>query len=528
MGTLPIVVALPMALINIPLPQSIARRLNISSGDPRRMQLKVLKKLLTKARYTEFGQQFGFDEILMSRHAGKAFQQRVPTYDYSKLYNAFWHKTLQGVPDVCWPGQIKFFALSSGTSEAASKYIPITKDLIKANTLTSLRQLFSLTGYHDVNFGALPKGWLMLGGSTELQKGPTYYAGDLSGIQQRNIPFWFQRLYKPGKRIAKERDWAVKIEEIVANAPNWDIGFIVGVPAWLQLCIEKIIDRYQLNNIHDMWPNLSFYVHGGVAMEPYKKGFEKLLGKPITYIETYLASEGFLAYQNRQHAKGMKLAINNNIFFEFVPFDEQHFDAEGNMLPDARALMIHEVEEGRDYAILISTNAGAWRYLIGDTVRFVDLEHLEIIITGRTKHFLSLVGEHLSVENMNRAIQMVANELNVCIPEFTVAGIPYGNFFAHHWFVACDDPVDEAQLRQLLDAKLKQLNDDYEVERKHALKEVLLTVLPEHAFLDFMASKGKIGAQHKFPRVLKGKMWEDWQQFLQSHKIKVGTATQPS
>jgi len=277
-----------------------------------------------------------------------------------------------------------------------------------------------------------------------------------------------------------------------------------------------------------MWPNLSFYVHGGVAMEPYKKGFEKLLGKPITYIETYLASEGFLAYQNRQHAKGMKLAINNNIFFEFVPFDEQHFDAEGNMLPDARALMIHEVEEGRDYAILISTNAGAWRYLIGDTVRFVDLEHLEIIITGRTKHFLSLVGEHLSVENMNRAIQMVANELNVCIPEFTVAGIPYGNFFAHHWFVACDDPVDEAQLRLLLDAKLKQLNDDYEVERKHALKEVLLTVLPEHAFLDFMASKGKIGAQHKFPRVLKGKMWEDWQQFLQSHKIKVGTATQPS
>lgn len=528
MGTLPIVVALPMALINIPLPQSIARRLYISSGDPRRMQLKVLKKLLTKARYTEFGQQFGFDEILMSRHAGKAFQQRVPTYDYSKLYNAFWHKTLQGVPDVCWPGQIKFFALSSGTSEAASKYIPITKDLIKANTLTSLRQLFSLTGYHDVNFGALPKGWLMLGGSTELQKGPTYYAGDLSGIQQRNIPFWFQRLYKPGKRIAKERDWAVKIEEIVANAPNWDIGFIVGVPAWLQLCIEKIIDRYQLNNIHDMWPNLSFYVHGGVAMEPYKKGFEKLLGKPITYIETYLASEGFLAYQNRQHAKGMKLAINNNIFFEFVPFDEQHFDAEGNMLPDARALMIHEVEEGRDYAILISTNAGAWRYLIGDTVRFVDLEHLEIIITGRTKHFLSLVGEHLSVENMNRAIQMVANELNVCIPEFTVAGIPYGNFFAHHWFVACDDPVDETQLRLLIDAKLKQLNDDYEVERKHALKEVLLTVLPEHAFLDFMASKGKIGAQHKFPRVLKGKMWEDWQQFLQSHKIPVGTATQPS
>ena len=513
-----------MSLLDLKLPESIARRLNISNGDPRRMQLKVLKKLLRKAQYTEFGQQFGFDEILMSRHPGKKFQQRVPTYDYSKIYAEFWHKTLQGVPDVCWPGQIKFFALSSGTSEAASKYIPITKDLIKANTLTSFRSLFSLTGYHDVNFGALPKGWLMLGGSTELQKGPTYYAGDLSGIQQKNIPFWFQRLYKPGKKIARERDWATKIEEIVENAPNWDIGFIVGVPAWLQLCIEKIIERYQLKHIHELWPNLSFYVHGGVALEPYKKGFEKLLGKPITYIETYLASEGFLAYQSRQHAKGMKLVLNNNIFFEFVPFDDQHFDHDGNLLPSAQARMIHEVEEGKEYAVLISTNAGAWRYLIGDTIRFVDMEHHEIIITGRTKHFLSLVGEHLSVENMNRAIQQVADELNICIPEFTVAGIPYQNLFAHHWFVACDDPVDEEQLRLKIDEKLKELNDDYAVERRHALKEVLLTVLPEHAFIDFLASKGKIGAQNKFPRVLKGKMLADWQQFLRSHNIKVDLA----
>lgn len=509
------------------LPDTIARRLNIANGDPRRMQLKVLKKLLRKAQYTEFGQQNHFDEILMTRHVGKHFQQRVPTYDYSKLYAEYWHKTLKGIPDVCWPGQIKFFALSSGTSEAASKYIPITKDLIKSNNLTSLRQLFSLTSYHDVNFGALPKGWLMLGGSTELQKGPSYYAGDLSGIQQKNIPFWFQRLYKPGKKIAKERDWAVKIEEIVENAPNWDIGFIVGVPAWLQLCIEKIIERYQLQHIHEMWPNLSFYVHGGVALEPYKKGFEKLMGKPITYIETYLASEGFLAYQSRQHARGMKLALNNNIFFEFVPFDEQHFDSEGNLLPDAEALMIHEVESGKDYAILISTNAGAWRYLIGDTVKFVDLEHAEIIITGRTKHFLSLVGEHLSVENMNRALQQVANELNVCLPEFTVAGIPYGTFFAHHWFIACDDPIDEKQLRQKLDEAIMKLNDDYAVERRHALKEVIVTVLPEHAFIDFLASKGKIGAQHKFPRVLKGKMWEEWQQFLRSKKIKLPVAAAP-
>ncbi len=508
-----------MAIIDIKLPKSIAAALRLSLSDPRRLQLRALKKLLRKSRFTEFGQTYKFDEILMSRHPGKKFQQLVPAYNYNKIYDEWWHKAKDGVPDVCWPGVIKYFALSSGTSEATSKFIPITKDLIRSNTITSLRQLLTLAKYDDVPRKSVGKGWLMLGGSTQLQKGPTYYAGDLSGIQQKNIPFWFQSFYKPGKKIAKEKDWSKKLEEIVDNAPNWDIGFIVGVPAWLQLCMEKIIERYQLNSIHDVWPNLAFYVHGGVAMEPYKKGFEKLLGKPITYIETYLASEGFLAYQNRQDAAGMHLALNSNIFFEFVPFDDNNFDAEGNMVDNPEAYMIHEIEENKDYAILISTNAGTWRYAIGDTVRLVDKERSEIIITGRTKHFLSLVGEHLSVDNMNKAIEMVSEDLDISIPEFTVSGIPYGNFFAHHWYVATNDAVNEKDLSQRIDAKLKELNDDYEVERKHALKEVFVTVLSEQVFMDFMKSKGKVGGQHKFPRVLKGKMLEDWNRFLKRQLV---------
>jgi hypothetical protein len=508
-----------MAFIDIKLPPSIASALRLPASNPRRQQLKVLKKLLRKARFTEFGQQFRFDEILMSRHPGKKFQQLVPASNYSKMYADWWHRAKNGVPDVAWPGVIKYFALSSGTSEAASKYIPITKELIRSNTLTSIRQLISLTKYEDVPKRAVGKGWLMLGGSTQLQKGATYYAGDLSGIQQKNIPFWFQSLYKPGKKIAREKDWGKKLEEIVANAPNWDIGFIVGVPAWLQLCMEKIIERYQLQTIHDIWPNLAFYVHGGVAMEPYKKGFEKLLGKPITYIETYLASEGFLAYQNRQAARGMHLALNNNIFFEFVPFDDQNFDSDGNMVDNPEAFMIHEIEEQKDYAVLISTNAGAWRYAIGDTIRLVDKERSEIVITGRTKHFLSLVGEHLSVDNMNKAIEMVSDEMNISIPEFTVAGIPHGSFFAHHWYIATNDPVDENILRQRIDEKLKDLNDDYDVERRHALKEIFITVLSEQVFMNFMQSKGKVGGQHKFPRVLKGKMLEDWKTFLKTKLV---------
>jgi hypothetical protein len=183
-----------------------------------------------------------------------------------------------------------------------------------------------------------------------------------------------------------------------------------------------------------------------------------------------------------------------------------------------QALMIHEVEQNKNYAILISTNAGTWRYLIGDTIQFVDLEKSEIIITGRTRHFLSLVGEHLSVDNMNKAINLVSEELNISIREFTVAGVPYGNFFAHHWFIATDDIVNSETLKIMIDQKLKELNDDYEVERNHALKEVFVDVLKEDTFMNFMRSKGKVGGQHKFPRVLKGKMLEDWQKFLKQEK----------
>jgi hypothetical protein len=255
-------------------------------------------------------------------------------------------------------------------------------------------------------------------------------------------------------------------------------------------------------------------------MEPYKRGFKKLLGKKITYIETYLASEGFLAYQSRQDAKGLKLALNNNIFFEFVPFDDENFDSEGDMTDNPKALMINEVQEGKDYAILISTNAGTWRYLIGDTVRFIDLKKNEIIITGRTKHFLSLVGEHLSVDNMNKAIELVSEELKISIPEFTVAGVPHGSFFAHQWYIATDDKVNSEELKIRIDNKLKELNDDYEVERKHALKDIFVDVLSEQTFMNFMKAKGKIGGQNKFPRVLKGKMLDDWQKFLKGVTIK--------
>ncbi|AYD48053.1 GH3 family domain-containing protein [Arachidicoccus soli] len=504
-----------MAIFDIKLPKRIAKALRLSNGDVQKQQRRVLKKLLTKARFTDFGQKYHFDNILMQEDIVHSYQKTVPIYNYNSIYKEWWHKTLEGKADICWPGKIKYYALSSGTSEASSKYLPITNDLLQGNKTIMIKQLLSLRNYTDVNVRSIGRGWLMLGGSTDLEKGPGYYAGDLSGISVKKSPFWFQPFYKPTKRISKEKDWNKKLEEIVSHAKDWDIAFIVGVPAWVQMCMEMVIERYHLNNIHEIWPNLSYFVHGGVSLEPYRLGFKKLLGKPIVYIETYLASEGFIAYQSRPNAQGgMKLVVSDHIFFEFVPFDNENFLPNGDLVDNPETLLVSDVQEGKDYALLISTPAGAWRYLLGDTVRFTDKKKFEVIISGRTKHFLSLVGEHLSVDNMNRALQLASEEMDISIPEFTVAGEPHGTFFAHKWFVACDHPIDEKKLITLIDENIKKLNDDYAVERKSALKDVTIKVLPEEAFLNFLASRGKMGAQHKFPRVLKGDILEAWNKFL--------------
>jgi len=480
-------------------------------------QVTVLKKLLTKAEFTAFGEHYGFSKILNETDIVAAFQKQVHTHDYNSMFKKWWFRSLNGEAFVCWPRRIKYFALSSGTSEASSKYIPITSDMLRAIKKTSIRQLVS-QGRFNFPKEHFERGALMLGGSTHLNYNGTYFEGDLSGIQAKNIPFYFQHFYKPGKRISKERDWETKLDEIVKNAKDWDIAIVVGVPAWVQILFERIIAEYKVNNIHDIWPHLEIYVHGGVSIAPYKKGFEKLLARPIIFCDTYLASEGFIAYQSRQEAEGVMMILDNGIFYEFVPFNEKNFDADGTIVENPETFHIGQVQEGVEYALLLTTCAGAWRYLIGDVVKFTSVEQHEIIITGRTKHFLSLCGEHLSQDNMNRAIELVSLECNVTIKEFTVAGIPYDTLFAHHWYLGSDDVVDVEKFKKRLDETLKDLNDDYRVERIAALKEVIVEVMPSHVFYDYMHSIGKIGAAFKFPRVLKGKKLDEWVAYLQ--KIK--------
>ncbi|MBL7862425.1 MAG: GH3 auxin-responsive promoter family protein [Cyclobacteriaceae bacterium] len=509
-----------MALLGTLLKKGIKLRENLEQEytSPFELQKRELKELLITASQTEFGKYYNFQDILTRFRRGhydfyQAFKSSVPIHDYNKIYKDWWQLALKGAKNICWPGRIKYFALSSGTSEASSKHIPVTKEMTKAIQRTSIRQILSLSKY-DLPPEVFEAGILMIGGSTHLNRRGSYFEGDLSGIQAARLPFWFQHFYKPGKKIASNRNWDTKLNEIVHQAKDWNIGIVVGVPAWIQILLEKIIAYHQVENIHEIWPNLLIYVHGGVSMDPYRKGFEKLLGRPIYYIETYLASEGFIAYQAMPKRKTMRLVLNNGIFYEFVPFDEKNFLPTGEIKPEAETLLIDEVEEGKEYALLLSTCAGAWRYLIGDVIKFVSLEESEIIITGRTKHFLSLCGEHLSVDNMNKAIELVSNELNVTIPEYTVAGIPHGSLFAHHWFIGTDDPVNANQLRDRIDFHLKVLNDDYAVERSAALKEVLVDVLPLHKFYDWMESKGKVGGQNKFPRVMKSTQLDEWIKFI--------------
>lgn len=478
------------------------------------LQEKALKKLLNKAKGTEFGRKYNFHKILNSTDFTRGFQQGVPLFDYEKLFAQYWHKLLKGETNICWPGKVKYFGLTSGTSNDSSKRVPVTRAMIHSIRRTGIRQLLSLAEF-DLPPNFYEKSALMLGGSTSLVKMEKYFEGDLSGILTGRLPFWFNRFYKPGA-ISKERDWNTKLEKIIKVAKKWDIGGIAGVPAWVQILLERIIQYYGVNTIHDIWPNFMVYSHGGVCLDPYKKSFQKLLGKEIYYLETYLASEGFLAYQ-RKKDKEMQLVLDNGIFFEFIPFETENFSSEGQLIGNPKTMLLDEVRENVNYAVIISTNAGAWRYLIGDTIKFLSVKDYEIEITGRTKHFLSLCGEHLSVDNMNKAISLVSDKLNLDIKEFTVAGIPYENLFAHKWYIGTDDPVaDLDAFTGLLDSTLMELNDDYGVERMAALKKVIVEVIPTQRFYSWLKLKGKEGGQNKFPRVISNQ-YKEWEEFLQQN-----------
>lgn len=478
-------------------------------------QVASLYYLMDHASKTNFGKNHQFNSLLKKENIVEAYQQEVPIVEYEEFYQTWLHRSIDGLSDNTWPGQIKYYALSSGTTGSPSKRIPVTKEMIKSFQKTSLKQMTSL---HESNLPStfFQTSVLTVGGSTKLEKIQNHIEGDLSGILKKHTPWIASPFTKPNKNIAEIKDWNKKLEAIIEEAPSYDIGIIAGVPSWCLMLMERIIERYKLNSIHDIWPNFQVYVHGGVFIQPYLKRLEKVFGNKVLLLDTYLASEGYFAYQCNPNKEGMRLMLNNNLFFEFIPFTEEYFYPNGTLKNRHKALTINDIEANVDYAFVISTNAGLWRYLIGDLIQFTDVDMREIKITGRIKQYLSLVGEHLTLDNITAAFIEVSKKLDVHVEEFGIYTDIENQ--RHCWFVGTENEIDEAAYLKELDAAICNLNDDYKSVRKYSLNTPTLKRVPTAYFYQFMEAMGKLGSQNKFPRVMNQFQASEWKRFLASRE----------
>ncbi len=485
------------------------------SGEPEpfKAQQAVLVNLLQKAKLTAFGMKYKFGEMLESEDCISAFQKNVPIYDYDGLYNEWWHFLLDGHQNVTWPGGQDYFALSSGTT-SDKKYIPVTGDMIDAIKKAGMQQVLSLKNF-ELPSDFFEKQILMLGSSTSLIQKQDHQQGEISGISAANIPGWFGPFYKPGAEIASIENWDEKVKRIAEEAPKWDIGSISGIPSWVELMLKEIIEHNKLQTIHDIWPNLHVYTSGGVAFDPYKKSMEKLLARPLIYIDTYLASEGYLATQKRPDTTSMTLIVDNGIFFEFVPFIENNIDEEGRVKQGVSALCLEQALEHTEYVLLISTVAGAWRYMIGDTVIITNKEKSEIKISGRTKHYLNVVGEQLSVQKMNMAIAKLEQEFNAEIKEFVASTIFENEAYQMKWVIGTDKEIDGQSAARILDLELCDNNKNYKVARTKALKGVQVEAVPVAHFYKWSETFKKMGGQTKIPRVMKEDAFIEFRAFVQ-------------
>ncbi|KGE12985.1 GH3 family domain-containing protein [Sphingobacterium deserti] len=479
---------------------------------PVEAQHEVLLAMLEKAKNTAFGRHYHFEGILSSEDPVRAFQHAVPIFDYDKLYAEWWHYLEVGHENVTWPGGQNYFAMSSGTT-SNSKAIPVTDDMLDAIKKAGIQQILSLKNF-DLPADFFEKDIMMLGSSTELKERKGFLAGEISGISAANLPLWFRKFYKPGKKIAASKDWDERVAKIAKSAHKWDVGSMSGMPSWSELLLKEIVRLNKVDTIHDLWPNLQVYTTGGVAFGPYKKSFEKLFARPVTYIDTYLASEGYLATQKRPDTDAMALIVDNGIFFEFVPFVERNMDESGAVRQDAEVLALDEVEEGVEYVLLISTVSGAWRYMIGDTIIVKDKVRAEIIISGRTKHFLNVVGEQLSVHQMNTAIQKMQDKFHVQIKEFVVSTVQRDGKKINQWYIGAEQECPTGELRKFLDEELQESNKNFKVARNQALDGLELRVIPTHYFHQWSEQHKKMGGQAKIPRVMNQEDFEAFEEYI--------------
>lgn len=484
-------------------------------SSPSENQKKVLNNLLETAQNTEFGKFYNFGNIMKSESIQKSFSSNIPYFDYNKISTEWWQKMHDGGTNITWPDRPDYYALSSGTTGKTSKRIPVTSAMIESIKSAGISQILALSHF-DLPASFFDKGILMLGSSTDLIEKNNHLEGEISGISAHNIPSWFRGYYKPGEEISKIDDWDERVQSIAEKAKDWDIGAISGIPSWIELMINEVITYHNVENIHDIWPNLEVYTSGGVAFGPYEKSFNALLERPITIIDTYLASEGFIAFQARPETDAMQLVTDGGIYFEFVPFKPEYITQEGGLVEEAPALTLDEVQLNTDYVLIISTVAGTWRYIIGDTIEFKNLERAEIKITGRTKFFLNTVGSQLSVNKLDDAVKHLEEHFNIKIKEYTICAKRYDGEFYHTWYFGTDDAVDMNSLVEAIDIYLKESNKNYRVARSKALKGVKVHTVSPTVFTEWSGANKKKGGQVKMERVMNEEKFAEWETFVKT------------
>ncbi|MDA3780090.1 MAG: GH3 auxin-responsive promoter family protein [Bacteroidales bacterium] len=471
---------------------------------PYDVQKESLFKLLNRAKDTEWGKKYDYSSI----QSIKEFQERVPIQSYETL-KPFIDKLRHGEQNILWPSEIKWFAKSSGTTNDKSKFIPVSKESLEECHFRGGKDVLAIYTKNYPETEIFSGKSLTLGGSHAINNfnNKSYY-GDLSAILIENLPFWVSFIKTPSQEIALLPDWEVKLEKIFKATYSENVTSIAGVPSWSLVLIKHILQKTGKSNLLEIWPNLELFTHGGVSFQPYREQFKKLIpSDKMNYLETYNASEGFFGIQDDPTTKDMLLMLDYGVFYEFIPIENINDEW-------PKTFTIGEVELNKNYAVLISTNGGLWRYVIGDTIVFTSLYPHKIKISGRTKHFINAFGEEVIVDNAEKALEKACKITGAVIKDYTAAPVfmDINKKGAHEWIIEFEkEPVNIAQFTELLDKSLQEINSDYEAKRynNYNLGMPIIIIAKENLFYKWLKQKGKIGGQNKVPRLANNRKYID-------------------
>jgi hypothetical protein len=464
---------------------------------PYDVQYEWFKKLIASAKDTEWGKKYEYKSILNFDQ----FKERVPINDYESL-KPYINRLRKGEQNILWNSDIRWFAKSSGTTSDKSKFIPVSEESLEECHFKGGKDMLSMYCNNNPETQIFSGRGLAMGGSHQINEvnNEAYYDGDLSAIIMQNLPFWAEFIRVPNLSIALMNEWESKIEKIAYSTINHNVTNMLGVPSWMLLLIKRILDISGKSNLMEVWPNLEVYFHGGVSFIPYREQYRKLIASDtFKYVETYNASEGFFGIQDRNNSQEMLLMLDYGIFYEFLPLSELYSE-------NPKTIQLDEVDTDTHYVLVISTNAGLWRYIVGDTIRFTSLDPYRIQITGRTKSFINAVGEELIVDNAEKALAIACEKTHSVVNEYTAAPVYFqGNTNAvHEWLIEFAIPPDNLDFFvETFDNALKSINSDYEAKRYHnmVLRKPEVYPVPEGTFYQWLRKHNKLGGQHKVPRL---------------------------